>query len=401
MWNTDRFNENVNRLSDALAPLATPGTVFAVSTVREASARGRHVVEQIRLQVVPYLPDLVAQDSVGMLGRLEALMDQLGNTAATKHDLARAAVAARTHLTDVLLPVIGRALEAIGGTRPGRAVRFAQDVRVCELQFLSAVEQGGELRLSPGKDGFRDTPPDVVRQMTYSLIEDGMLNGPASLADDADPAHTEARRNSDLSAVLRGDPLDLRLNHRGRLRLARLRDELLDFDKRERFGILLDARGLDRVLAAELAITSAGRPLAVICGDVDHFKRINDTYGHPRGDEVLKAVFRIFSEAIDTHGNAFRQGGEEIIGILPVDDVGKAHAIAESVRRRVELEVGPACQLPDPLTISLGVLVLTDGTATPASVVDRGDRLLYEAKQQGRNRVVTEELHSNQLSAPR
>lgn len=393
MWDDKLFTDNISRVVEALAPLTGPKAGFGGAAVREASARGRHLVEQMRVQVVPGLPDSTAQDTVGMLGRLEALLDLLESPAATRVDQARAATSARTYLIDSIVPAIVDILArsaSSGGRRS--AVLFTQDVRVCELQFLSAVEQAGEFRLVPGQDAFRDTPVDVIRQMVYSLLDDGVLNGAATLDDSADPKHADIRRVADLRAVLRGEPIDLRLNHKGRLCLARLRDELLAFDKKERFGILLDARGLDRVLAAELAVTTRDRRLAVIAGDVDHFKRINDEHGHPRGDEVLKAVFRIFSEAIDTHGNAFRQGGEEVIGILPIESAREAGSIAEAVRGRVAAEVAPACGLPAPLTISLGLLVLADGTMTPAHVIGRVDELLYAAKTQGRNRVVSDEF---------
>lgn len=399
MWDASLFKDNVSRLVDALAPLTSPTGGFGSATVRDVTARGRHVVEQIRHQVVPHLPDLVAQDAVGMLARLEEMLGVLGNPSATRADQIRAAAAARAWLESSIGPTIGQALTDGGISNGRRAVLFTRDVRVCELQFLSAIEQAGDFCFTPGKDAFRDTPADVVRQMTYSLVEDGILNGPASLADDADPRHADTRRTADLRSVLRGEVTDLRLNHRGRLRLARLRDELLAFDKKERFGILLDSRGLDRVLAAELAVTTMNRRLAIIAGDVDHFKHVNDEYGHPRGDEVLKAVFRIFSEAIDTHGNAFRQGGEEVIGVLPIESLAKATAMAEAVRLRVASDVERECKLLLPLTISLGVLVLDDGSLTPAQVIERADELLFRAKKEGRNRVVSEELGSESQTA--
>lgn len=141
------------------------------------------------------------------------------------------------------------------------------------------------------------------------------------------------------------------------------------------------------------------RALSLVFIDVDHFKNLNDTHGHPVGDQVLAAVGRIVSDEVraaditvrlDGAPFAVRYGGEEFVVILPETDLEGAALVAERLRARVEATdlPGGETQPSGRITISAGVATLTIDDADLETVVCRADEALYAAKQGGRNRVV-------------
>jgi diguanylate cyclase (GGDEF)-like protein len=131
------------------------------------------------------------------------------------------------------------------------------------------------------------------------------------------------------------------------------------------------------------------RPLALVLFDIDNFKSVNDTYGHPQGDRVLQAVAKVLRDACRSTDHPARYGGEELALILPETDVEGAYTIAETIRRGVEalevpLDDGGTLQL----TISAGVSGLDRFTVDPAALIQASDAALYDAKRAGKNRVV-------------
>jgi diguanylate cyclase (GGDEF)-like protein len=123
--------------------------------------------------------------------------------------------------------------------------------------------------------------------------------------------------------------------------------------------------------------------------DVDHFKKVNDTYGHQAGDDVILGVVeRLRRRHRDTDILA-RYGGEEFVLLLP--DVGDAGpVIAERLRAEVAASPVPTRDGPVPVTISVGVAHLHPDDAEPDTLFGRADESLYAAKQAGRNRVVVD-----------
>jgi diguanylate cyclase len=128
-----------------------------------------------------------------------------------------------------------------------------------------------------------------------------------------------------------------------------------------------------------------GHPSAVLMIDLDHFKRINDSHGHPAGDEVLRGVAEVLREALRSHDVPGRYGGEEFGVLLPGSDVAAAEAIAERIRRKIEW-ASFAGELR--ITASVGCAALESGDSHPAAWVARADRALYAAKAAGRNRAM-------------
>lgn len=138
----------------------------------------------------------------------------------------------------------------------------------------------------------------------------------------------------------------------------------------------------------EAAVTQrAGRPLAVVMGDVDHFKRINDHHGHAQGDAALRAVARVLRDGVREVDHVARWGGEEFLVLLPATDAEEARRVSERLREGVMAQAGQHVGEGVTLTMTLGVAVLQPGE-TVEQALQRADTALYEGKQAGRNRVI-------------
>jgi len=128
-------------------------------------------------------------------------------------------------------------------------------------------------------------------------------------------------------------------------------------------------------------------PLSLIMFDLDHFKNINDTYGHPSGDEILKAVSKVVGTAIRKETVFARYGGEEFAIILTSTTMDQATILAERLRELVENCIVEHNNNKLSVTISLGVAFLTKDLSTSAQLIEYADQALYDAKSAGRNRV--------------
>jgi diguanylate cyclase (GGDEF)-like protein len=139
--------------------------------------------------------------------------------------------------------------------------------------------------------------------------------------------------------------------------------------------------------ALEREIARAGRqaePLSAIMGDVDHFKSINDQYGHAAGDKVLATTAALFAAQSRPYDVAARYGGEEFVLLLPKTFTDGALIVAERIRNAIAEMNFAEC--PRPVTISLGVATWIAGEG-PEEFIARADAALYAAKHGGRNRV--------------
>ena len=190
--------------------------------------------------------------------------------------------------------------------------------------------------------------------------------------------------------------------------IGNLRDEV----RRARHESLVDAlttlanrRAFDRRLLSCLAADAAvlgrpqlGAPVSLLMIDIDHFKRINDSYGHAFGDQVLRAVAQVLKALTPEGGLAARVGGEEFALLLPGMPLAQAQDLAEKLRitvaaSRIRRKNSDA---DERITVSLGVAQYLQQTGTnglavdeaPADFVDRADRARYAAKQAGRDRVM-------------
>jgi diguanylate cyclase (GGDEF)-like protein len=131
------------------------------------------------------------------------------------------------------------------------------------------------------------------------------------------------------------------------------------------------------------------RPLSLVLFDIDHFKKVNDTYGHPAGDAVLREVSRVAAETARASDTVARYGGEEFAVVLPETDARGAVILAERIRRGIEaLEIVCGAQRLR-VTVSLGVCPWAPESPSDVvpNLVEVADKALYAAKHGGRNRV--------------
>ncbi len=155
-------------------------------------------------------------------------------------------------------------------------------------------------------------------------------------------------------------------------------------------------------LVKNLAVASPMQPVSVIVSDLDRFKRINDTYGHLQGDKVIQFVATVLQDAVRIDDIAARIGGEEFALLLVNTPAQNALIVAERIRQTIAQHDAASSQqqLPEAITISMGVYTATSDALTAEACVERADKAMYQAKQTGRNRVVVwEEPRPSQGSA--
>jgi diguanylate cyclase (GGDEF)-like protein len=145
---------------------------------------------------------------------------------------------------------------------------------------------------------------------------------------------------------------------------------------------------LDAILSDQLArFRRTQREFTLLMMDIDHFKTLNDTYGHLAGDEVLAAVAQILGQSIRSIDYAARYGGDEFIIILVETSAKQALKTAERICNQVESMVYNIDSSSIAVTVSIGIVQCQPADETPTSVLSRADRALYEAKHAGRNRA--------------
>lgn len=167
--------------------------------------------------------------------------------------------------------------------------------------------------------------------------------------------------------------------------LARANEHLDSLAHIDSLTGLNNRRWADELLASQLAQARRHRrPMGVLLCDVDHFKRVNDRFGHATGDEVLQAVARTIRQTLRESDSAARFGGEEFVVMLPETDAAGVRVVAEKIRAAIEALVLPGVGR---CTISIGGACTPGGRTRPADLLQRADEALYEAKAQGRNQV--------------
>jgi diguanylate cyclase len=175
--------------------------------------------------------------------------------------------------------------------------------------------------------------------------------------------------------------------------LQGLVDALVELSSRDALTGLANRRAFELALEREIdRVARSGEPALLLTLDIDHFKRVNDTYGHTAGDGVIKAVATALLDSVRPMDLVARVGGEEFAIILPNCASAFGETVAERVRRRVEhmpVVVGSGQEIS--VSVSIGGAFAPQWVrSTPALWVERADQQLYRAKRQGRNLVQLE-----------
>jgi diguanylate cyclase (GGDEF)-like protein len=182
----------------------------------------------------------------------------------------------------------------------------------------------------------------------------------------------------------------------------RVERTLLELSVRDELTGLYNRRELNRVLLEEVdRYRRYGRRASLVLVDIDHFKLVNDTHGHPAGDAVLRQVAEVMQSQLRTTDRIARFGGEEFAVILPETTPAVAYSVAEHLRKslasmrcRYQSNEGDSIEIP--ITVSLGVAGLSVDTYSVDDWVEAADAALYFSKRTGRNKTTCSEptIHS-------
>jgi diguanylate cyclase (GGDEF)-like protein len=182
--------------------------------------------------------------------------------------------------------------------------------------------------------------------------------------------------------------------------MADLIDALVDLSSRDALTGLANRRAFELAVAREVdRVARSGESALLLTLDIDHFKRVNDTWGHAAGDQVIKAVAQALLDSVRPMDLVARVGGEEFAIILPNCAVTFGQTVAERIRQRVQgmpiaLSAMPGQAASAPalhVTISVGGAFAPQWVrSTPSLWQERADQQLYQAKAQGRNLVCLE-----------
>jgi diguanylate cyclase (GGDEF)-like protein len=158
---------------------------------------------------------------------------------------------------------------------------------------------------------------------------------------------------------------------------------------------LFNRRYLTRALGDSMKLYRRYKtPFSLISLDIDHFKRINDSYGHLVGDRVLSKIGKLMKNRLRVTDIVGRMGGEEFLVILPNTSEEEAIQIADNFRQVVnQTEFLNEDYIPFVVAVSGGVLEMTDDVTSVEDLLKRSDRLLYEAKESGRNMILNKQSH--------
>ncbi|MCP1440900.1 diguanylate cyclase (GGDEF)-like protein [Pseudomonas sp. GGS8] len=245
---------------------------------------------------------------------------------------------------------------------------FREIQRLVPLDALSYEHQPSDLRLQFGQRGHHS--------ISYSLSHEGEQLGELVFRrnqrfSDEEQGHLESL----LSALLY--PMRNALLYRAATQSA-LRDPLTDTGNRI---------AMDQTLQREIEMSRRhSQPLSLLMLDIDHFKQINDTYGHSAGDEVLKAVAASIKSQLRNVDMVFRFGGEEFMILLSNTSREAAAMVGERLRLAAQAQDYVAEGKTIELTVSLGCSTLLPGESAE-SLLRRADSALYVAKREGRNRL--------------
>jgi diguanylate cyclase (GGDEF)-like protein len=271
--------------------------------------------------------------------------------------------------------LVGKPLSALRWRSPG------SDDAIKELPWATAMKEGKSQTDFPLALKLEDDKV-LVFATNSSPILDSNLNMRGAMATFNDESALQEANGVLLEMMdkLRKSQDEVNKQNTELKRLA-TRDPMTNCLNRRAF--------FERMEKAFALAESEKKPLGCVMVDIDHFKKINDEHGHGVGDKVLKMVAKLLDSKFGNKTSICRYGGEEFCVMMPGIGLEKAIEIAQEVRATIEsyATMGIETMTPMMVTASLGVSAIEQGATSPAVLVDQADKALYQAKDQGRNRV--------------
>lgn len=261
---------------------------------------------------------------------------------------------------------------------PDSAARLAREIDL-GLRRIAAGDRAGSVLVSEFEQTCKDgTQISTEVVSSYLLDEDGVARTILGIT-----RNISERKAAEQALRESNRQLHARIEEIGRLQVA-----LQELAVRDSLTGLYNRRYLDETLDREVSrARREGNPLSLVMLDIDYFKRVNDTYGHQVGDEVLRMLAATLSADIRAEDVACRYGGEEFLILLPNMPLETAMLRAEAWRAAVERLSIAHGNFELSFTISLGVSAYPDHGKTPDDLTRCADQALYQAKHEGRNRV--------------
>jgi diguanylate cyclase (GGDEF)-like protein len=296
-------------------------------------------------------------------------------------------VAQERELLDLIRPGTSLSAEALAEARASLAAVDADAVQIMQQLDLLGVDLSNAVRATmsllpaPGDASGETTPPVPPPRVVYDAAIDDLMRIAATPA-----ASTPITKSSDgggslgLLAVAAGALLALGVAALANtLRRTNDDQDLAAMAWSDGLTGVANRRRLDRDLAAH---AKGAGPTAVIMVDVDHFKQVNDRYGHQIGDEVLRSIGNLLSDYVRHDDVVYRYGGEEFCILLPEATQDDARAIADRIVTAVR-----SIQLPDGTHVTVSIGIADGAAADVAGTLETADRALYAAKSGGRDRT--------------
>jgi two-component system cell cycle response regulator len=334
--------------------LHTGDAIVAQNTGDIYVASGSHAAEEV---FVPKVRILIVEDNETLGKRTKSFLETRGHQVTWIPEGMPAIRLAKEGQVDMIL--LDRLLPDIDGIRICHLLKQDEETRDIPIIMLTAMDKTEDKvrGLEAGADDYLPKP-----------FEDVELNARVSAALRTKLLKDELKRkNDELQKML------------VEVETLSMTDSLTGLFNRRRFEGVLDAE-FKKSYRYNL-------PLTCMMVDIDHFKSVNDTYGHAVGDGVITSIARIIKRSIRESDAACRWGGEEFVILAPMTNKDEASLPAKRILHAVETTVF-AGMGSEKRTVSIGVAAVpAEGIDTPDKLIQAADAALYEAKKKGRNRV--------------
>ncbi|MBJ7537839.1 GGDEF domain-containing protein [Marinomonas transparens] len=303
-------------------------------------------------------------------------------------------------LPSLLDEVINLIMATIGNTQEGLANYLNQlNKQLASINSSVVSNYKNQKNLSESREGFDSSLQQQVADTSAaaqsadnleslkSLIADRMSTISSTMTEYRTQMHEQEKQATQSISQLRNkvvrmekDSTSLRTLLKEKLAQA-MTDALTDLPNRAAYQ--------DAILPLCRVMQSSKKPLCLAVCDIDHFKKVNDTWGHLAGDKVLRLVPKQIRSALDKEDLIFRYGGEEFVIVFPNTNMEQAEKRSEAIRQQVEKTPFNMNGEPVSISVSIGISQL-QANDEPETLFSKADKQLYSAKETGRNKVMSD-----------